>query len=84
MWYINGQKDEGLRSAHVHVPPGDLFAQTMLQVYRAYEIACERSGNGGLCGVAAASARVVAEEPAGIAALPGAVSADIGRRVSGY
>jgi DNA helicase-2/ATP-dependent DNA helicase PcrA len=44
MWYINGQKDEGLRSAHVHVPPGDLFAQTMLQVYRAYEIACERSG----------------------------------------
>ncbi|MDE0951075.1 MAG: DNA helicase II [Halioglobus sp.] len=44
MWYINGQKDEGLRSAHVQVPPGDLFAQTMLQVYRAYEIACERSG----------------------------------------
>ncbi|MDG1944375.1 MAG: DNA helicase II [Halioglobus sp.] len=44
MWYINGQKDEGLRSAHVQVPQGDLFAQTMLQVYRAYEIACERSG----------------------------------------
>jgi len=44
MWYINGQKDEGLRSAHVNAPPGDLFAQTMLQVYRAYEVACERAG----------------------------------------
>ena len=44
MWYINGQKDEGLRSAHVEAPHGDLFAQTMLQVYRAYEIACDRTG----------------------------------------
>ena len=44
MWYINGQKDEGLRSAHVDAPPDDLFAQTMLQVYRAYETACNRAG----------------------------------------
>tara|TARA_R110002049_G_scaffold23490_10_gene82678 strand:+ start:988 stop:3138 length:2151 start_codon:yes stop_codon:yes gene_type:complete len=44
MWFINGQKDEGLRAAHVDAPPGDLFAQTMLQVYRAYEVACERAG----------------------------------------
>jgi ATP-dependent DNA helicase UvrD/PcrA len=44
MWYINGQKDEGLRAAHIDVPRGDLFAQTMLQVYRTYEEACERSG----------------------------------------
>jgi DNA helicase-2/ATP-dependent DNA helicase PcrA len=44
MWYINGQKDEGLRSAHVDAPPGDLFAQTMVQVYRAYETACNRAG----------------------------------------
>ena len=43
-WYINAQKDEGLRAAHVEAPVGDLFAQTMLQVYRAYEIACERGG----------------------------------------
>jgi DNA helicase-2/ATP-dependent DNA helicase PcrA len=43
-WYINAQKDEGLRAAHIDPPPGDLFAQTMLQVYRAYEIACERAG----------------------------------------
>ena len=43
-WFINGQKDEGLRAAHVEAPAGDLFAQTMLQVYRAYEAACERGG----------------------------------------
>ena len=43
-WYINAQKDEGLRAAHIDVPVGDLFAQTMLQVYRAYEIACDRGG----------------------------------------
>ena len=43
-WYINGQKDEGLRAAHIEPPPGDLFAQTMLRIYRAYEIACERGG----------------------------------------
>jgi DNA helicase-2/ATP-dependent DNA helicase PcrA len=43
-WYINAQKDEGLRAAHVEPPVGDLFAQTMLQVYRAYETACERGG----------------------------------------
>jgi DNA helicase II / ATP-dependent DNA helicase PcrA len=44
MWYINAQKDEGLRSAHIDAPPGDLFARTMLQVYRAYEVACDRAG----------------------------------------
>jgi DNA helicase-2/ATP-dependent DNA helicase PcrA len=44
VWYINAQKDEGLRSAHVDAPPGDIFAQTMMQVYRAYETACERAG----------------------------------------
>jgi len=44
VWYINAQKDEGLRSAHVDAAPGDLFAQTMLQVYRAYEVACSRAG----------------------------------------
>ena len=43
-WYINAQKDEGLRAAHIEVPPGDVFAHTMAQVYRAYETACERGG----------------------------------------
>ena len=43
-WYINSQKDEGLRSQHIEVPHGDLFSQTMLQIYRAYEVACERGG----------------------------------------
>jgi DNA helicase-2/ATP-dependent DNA helicase PcrA len=43
-WYINGQKDEGLRAAHIEVSPSDFHATTMLRVYRAYEQACERGG----------------------------------------
>jgi len=43
-WYINAQKDEGLRARHIEAPHGDLFAQTMLQVYRVYEEACDRAG----------------------------------------
>lgn len=44
MYFINEQKDEGLRSHHIDAPHGDLYAQVMLQVYRAYEEACDRGG----------------------------------------
>ncbi|KAF0808516.1 DNA helicase II [Alcanivorax xiamenensis] len=43
-WFINGQKDEGLRAAHMDVSGGDLFAVTMQKIYLAYEEACERAG----------------------------------------
>ncbi len=43
-WYINAQKDEGLRAAHIEAPFGDLYAQTMLRIYTTYEGACERGG----------------------------------------
>jgi DNA helicase-2/ATP-dependent DNA helicase PcrA len=42
-WFINEQKDEGRRAAHVE-DWGDPFARTMLQIYRAYEEQCELSG----------------------------------------
>jgi len=42
-WYINGQKDEGLRPRHI-VEQGDPFVRTMLAIYRAYEEDCQRSG----------------------------------------
>ncbi len=42
-WFINSQKDEGLRARHIE-PGGDLFVQTMQKVYAAYEQACNRSG----------------------------------------
>ncbi len=42
-WYINEQKDEGRRAAHVE-DWGDPFSRTMLQIYRAYEELCELSG----------------------------------------
>ena len=40
-WFINSQKDEGLRPRHIQ-PAGDLFLTTMAQVYAAYEDACAR------------------------------------------
>jgi len=43
-WFINAQKDEGLRARHVDAPEGDLYAKTMLRVYAAYEETCERGG----------------------------------------
>ena len=42
-WYINGQKDEGLRAASIN-DFGDEYTKTMLRIYRAYEIACDRGG----------------------------------------
>ncbi|AIR88807.1 DNA helicase II [Pseudomonas cremoricolorata] len=42
-WFINGQKDEGLRPQHIQAG-GDLFLTTMREVYSAYELACERAG----------------------------------------
>lgn len=42
-WFINGQKDEGLRPQHIQAG-GDLFLATMLQIYTAYEEACTRAG----------------------------------------
>ncbi|BBV99847.1 MULTISPECIES: DNA helicase II [Pseudomonas] len=42
-WFINGQKDEGLRPQHIQAG-GDLFPATMREVYTAYEQACERAG----------------------------------------
>jgi DNA helicase-2/ATP-dependent DNA helicase PcrA len=43
-WFINGRKDEGLRSKHCDAPPGDLHTQTMVRAYREYERACDRVG----------------------------------------
>jgi DNA helicase-2/ATP-dependent DNA helicase PcrA len=42
-WFINAQKDEGLRAGHVE-DWGDPYTRTMLQIYRAYEAQCELSG----------------------------------------
>lgn len=42
-WWINGQKDEGLRSVHIQ-EGGDPYLATMLRIYRGYEETCERVG----------------------------------------
>ena len=42
-WFINGQKDEGMRPHNIQ-PSGDLFLATMQKIYQAYEAACARAG----------------------------------------
>lgn len=42
-WYINGQKDEGIRPAHI-ADSHDPFTRTMKAVYSAYEDACAQAG----------------------------------------
>jgi len=43
VWYINGQKDEGLRPQNIE-DYGDIYVKTHLDIYRAYEDACGRGG----------------------------------------
>jgi len=43
MWFINAQKDEGIRARHM-LDTGDVYQRTMLQLYKAYEEICNRSG----------------------------------------
>ncbi|UOA08816.1 DNA helicase II [Methylobacter sp. S3L5C] len=42
-WFINAQKDEGIRARYM-VETGDMQQRQMLGVYRAYEELCDRSG----------------------------------------
>ena len=42
-WWINGKKDEGLRPSHIDTF-NDPVTQTYLQLYRAYQEACDRAG----------------------------------------
>ena len=43
-WWINAQKDEGRRPAHIQPAPGDDWGQALLQAYAAYQERCERAG----------------------------------------
>ncbi len=42
-WFINAQKDEGIRARHM-LESGDTYQQQMIAIYKAYEEVCERSG----------------------------------------
>ncbi len=43
VWFINAQKDEGIRAKDIP-QSHDIFQQKMLEIYRAYEDLCTRSG----------------------------------------
>jgi DNA helicase-2/ATP-dependent DNA helicase PcrA len=42
-YFINGEKDEGRRSGHLH-DEGDPYRRQMIALYAAYEEVCERGG----------------------------------------
>lgn len=42
-WFINGQKDAGLRPEHID-DNGDIVTKTLVKVYQAYEAACAQGG----------------------------------------
>jgi len=42
-WYINKQKDEGIRAANVD-PGNDPVEQQMLEIYKRYERSCQKAG----------------------------------------
>ncbi|HIG65742.1 MAG TPA: DNA helicase II [Methyloprofundus sp.] len=43
VWFINAQKDEGIRAGHVQ-ETDDVYQQQLLVIYHAYEDLCNRSG----------------------------------------
>ncbi len=43
-WFINAQKDEGIRARHIPEDNGDVYQQQMVKLYKAYEQVCDRSG----------------------------------------
>ena len=43
-WFINKQKDEGLRADHLD-HGGDPYQRQMIAIYREYEAACQRAGS---------------------------------------
>ncbi|MCP4993303.1 MAG: DNA helicase II [Gammaproteobacteria bacterium] len=42
-WWINSQKDEGLRPQHIDAG-GDPYLKQMTRIYQEYQAACERAG----------------------------------------
>ncbi len=43
LWFINAQKDEGLRAKHIK-DDGDPTRRQLIRIYHAYEEACQRAG----------------------------------------
>jgi len=43
-WFINSQKEEGLRPDHLDAG-GDPYQKQMIRIYTEYQAACERAGN---------------------------------------
>lgn len=43
-WFINAQKDKGLRAKDIEVKQGDHSGQELIRIYQIYQDACDRAG----------------------------------------
>ena len=43
-WYINAQKDKGLRAKDIQVSHDDVNGRKLVQIYQIYQDACDRAG----------------------------------------
>lgn len=43
-WFINAQKDKGLRPAQIHIEPRDHNGREWVNIYQRYQDACNRAG----------------------------------------
>lgn len=43
-WFINAQKDKGLRAKHIVLEQGDHSGRELVKIYQIYQDACDRAG----------------------------------------
>ena len=77
-WYINGNKDEGLRPQHIETYD-DPTKQKMRDIYKAYQSTCDAGRLGGLCGTVTARPRVVVKQSSVAKTLSEAIPRHSGR-----
>ena len=82
-WFINAQKDEGLRPKHLK-DDGDPTRQQMIKLYEEYEEACRRNGVVDFAELLLRSFELLRDNTGARRALPRALRARAGGRVPGH
>ncbi len=82
-WFINAQKDEGVRPKHVK-DNGDPTRREFIRIYQAYEEACERAGVVDFAELLLRAFELWRDHPRSAGALPRALPPRAGGRVPGH
>ena len=83
LWFINAQKDEGLRPKHIK-DDGDPTRRQLIKIYQAYEEACQRAGVVDFAELLLRAYELWRDNPRLLAALPHALPSRAGGRISGH